>query len=202
MKYDKQNIYFISDFHVGHKNVIRFDGRPFKDVDEMHAELIKRWNSVIDDNDIVYYLGDLAFCRDEVAKWFAYSLKGKIHFIKGNHDKLRKIRNFGRWEEVYEYGTEIFIKDEDLKSVRGMSGYQQIIMSHYPILSWNRSHYGSWHLHGHCHGSLMKSNQDYYKRKVMDVGCNVIDYTPISYLEVKEIMSKKGISAVDHHGDM
>ena len=202
MKYDKQNIYFISDFHVGHANVIKFDSRPFKDTDEMHVELIKRWNSVIDDDDIVYYLGDLAFCRDEIAKWFAYSLKGKIHFIKGNHDKLRKIRNFGRWEEVYEYGTEIFIKDEDLKSARGMSGYQQIIMSHYPILSWNRSHYGSWHLHGHCHGSLMKSNQDYYKRKVMDVGCNVIDYTPISYSEVKEIMSKKGISAVDHHGDM
>jgi calcineurin-like phosphoesterase family protein len=202
MKYEKQNIYFISDFHVGHSNVIKFDGRPFKDTDEMHTELIKRWNSVITDDDIVYYLGDLAFCRDEMAKWFAYSLKGKIHFIKGNHDKMKKILKFGRFEQVYEYGTEIFIKDEDLKSNRGMTGYQQIIMSHYPILSWNRGHYGSWHLHGHCHGSLMKNNQDYYKRKVMDVGCNLIDYTPISYSEVKEIMSKKGINAVDHHGDM
>ena len=80
-----------------------------------------------------------------------------------------------------------------------MSGYQQIIMTHYPILSWNRAHYGSWHLHGHCHGSLMKSNQDYYKRKVMDVGCNVIDYTPASYEEIKGIMVKKDIISVDHH---
>jgi hypothetical protein len=47
----------------------------------------------------------------------------------------------------------------------------------------------------------MKSNQDYYKRKVMDVGCNVIDYTPISYEKVKGIMSKKSISSVDHHGE-
>jgi len=199
MKYEKQNIYFISDFHVGHKNVLEFDGRPFKNTDEMHVELIKRWNSVIGDDDIVYYLGDLAFCRDELAKWFIYSLKGKIHFIKGNHDKMKTLRKFGRWEEIYEYGTEIFVKDEDLKSARGANGYQQIIMCHYPFMSWNRAHYGSWHLHGHCHGSLMKSNQAYYKRKVMDVGCNVIDYTPASYEEIKGVMLKKDIISVDHH---
>jgi calcineurin-like phosphoesterase family protein len=48
---------------------------------------------------------------------------------------------------------------------------------------------------------LIKSQQEYYKRKVMDVGCNVIDYTPISYEKVKGIMVKKGVSAVDHHGE-
>jgi calcineurin-like phosphoesterase family protein len=202
MKYEKQNIFFISDLHVGHKNVIKFDNRPFADVDEMHIEMIKRWNEVVGDDDIVYYLGDLAFARDELTKWFIYSLKGKINFILGNHDKMKDIVKFGRWENIHEYGTEINVKDEDTIGSRGSNGYQRIIMSHYPILSWNKSHYGSWHLHGHCHGSLIKSNQDYYKRKVMDVGCNVIDYTPISYEKVKGIMVKKGISSVDHHGDM
>ena len=202
MKYEKQNIFFISDLHIGHKNVLKFDSRPFADVDEMHIEMIKRWNEVVDDDDIVYYLGDLAFARDELTKWFIYSLKGKINFILGNHDKMKDIIKFGRWENIHEYGTEINVKDEDTIGSRGSNGYQRIIMSHYPILSWNKSHYGSWHLHGHCHGSLIKSNQDYYKRKVMDVGCNVIDYTPISYEKVKGIMVKKGISSVDHHGDM
>lgn len=201
MRYEKQNIFFISDLHVGHKNVIKFDGRPFADVDEMHIEMIKRWNEVVGDDDIVYYLGDLAFARDELTKWFIYSLKGKINFILGNHDKMRDIVKLGRWENVHEYGTEINVKDEDSIGSRGSNGYQRIIMSHYPILSWNKAHYGSWHLHGHCHGSLMKSQQDYYKRKVMDVGCNVIDYTPISYEKVKGIMVKKSISAVDHHGE-
>jgi calcineurin-like phosphoesterase family protein len=201
MKYEKQNIFFISDLHIGHKNVIKFDGRPFTDVDEMHIEMIKRWNSVVGDDDIVYYLGDLAFARDELTKWFIYSLKGKIHFILGNHDKMKDIMKFGRWENVHEYGTEINVKDEDTIGSRGSQGYQRIIMSHYPILSWNKAHYGSWHLHGHCHGSLMKSNQDYYKRKVIDVGCNVIDYTPMSYEKVKGVMVKKGISSVDHHGE-
>ena len=201
MRYEKQNIFFISDLHIGHKNVIKFDGRPFADVDEMHLEMIKRWNSVVNDEDIVYYLGDLAFCRDETTKWFIHSIKGKINFILGNHDKMKDIVKFDRWENIHEYGTEIGIKDDDSLESRGSGGYQKIIMSHYPILSWNKSHYGSWMLHGHCHGSLMKSNQDYYKRKVMDVGCNVIDYTPISYEKVKGIMRKKSISNVDHHGE-
>ena len=201
MRYEKQNVHFISDFHVGHKNVIKFDGRPFMDTEEMHTQLIKNWNSVIGDNDIVYYLGDLSFCRTDLTKWFIHSLKGKIFFILGNHDKMRDIIKLDRWENIHEYGTEIFIKDDECKSNRGSGGYQQIVMTHYPILSWNRAHYGSWHLHGHCHGSLMKSNQDYYKRRVMDVGCNVIDYSPISYDGVKNIMSKKVISVVDHHGE-
>lgn len=199
MRYDKQNIFFISDLHIGHKNVIKFDNRPFKNVDEMHTQMIQNWNSVVGDDDIVYFLGDLSFSRDELTKWFIYSLKGKIHFIMGNHDKYKSISKFGRWENIYEYGTEINIKDEGSASSRGSQGYQRIIMSHYPILSWNKAHYGSWHLHGHTHGNLFKSNQDYYKRKVIDVGCNCIDYTPISYQQVKSIMDKKTISAVDHH---
>lgn len=199
MRYEKQNIFFISDLHIGHKNVIKFDNRPFEGVDEMHTKMIQNWNSVVGDDDIVYFLGDLSFSRDELTKWFIYSLKGKIHFIMGNHDKYKSISKFGRWENIYEYGTEINIKDEASVSSRGSQGYQRIIMSHYPILSWNKAHYGSWHLHGHTHGNLFKSNQDYYKRKVIDVGCNCIDYTPISYQQVKSIMDKKTISAVDHH---
>ena len=218
MRYEKQNIHFISDFHIGHKNVLKYDGRPFEDVDEMHVELIKRWNNVVEDDDIVYYLGDLAFCRDETTVWFLHSFKNTLPiFLKNNKEKISFIHidcdtyqstkdvfdniKFDRFENIHESGTEIFIKDEDLKSARGSQGYQQFILSHYPILSWNRAHYGSIHLHGHCHGSLMKSNQDYYKRKVLDVGCNVIDYTPISYQGVKDIMEKKIISSVDHHGE-
>lgn len=189
----------MSDAHVGHKNIIRFDGRPFEDVNEMHNTLIKNWNDVVTDDDIVYYLGDLSFTNDSVTKWFLFSLKGKINYIMGNHDKMKDIVKYNRFDNVHEYGTEVFIKDEDTKALRGSDGYQQIIMCHYPILSWNRAHYGSWHLHGHCHGSLMKSNQDFYKRKVMDVGCNCIDYTPLSYQGVKDIMSKKTIESVDHH---
>jgi hypothetical protein len=88
MRFEKQNIYFASDYHVGHHNVIRFDGRPFGSVEEMHETLIKNWNSVVQDKDIVFYLGDFAFKDKGEAKWFRDQLKGKIYFIMGNHDEM------------------------------------------------------------------------------------------------------------------
>ncbi len=99
-----------------------------------------------------------------------------------------------RFESVHEYGTEVNIKDLSLPRK-----YQTIILSHYPILSWNKAHHGSWHLHGHCHQSLVKSlnHNDYYKRKVLDIGCNGWDYTPLSYQDLKPIMDKKETST--HH---
>jgi calcineurin-like phosphoesterase family protein len=197
MKFEKQNIFFTSDFHVGHSNVIRFDERPFKDINEMNQSLIDKWNSVVNDDDIVFYLGDLSHrCRPEMVKWFVDQLKGKIHFILGNHDRYRDISRLNRFERIYDYGTDISIKDDDANR-----GYQDIVMCHYPILSWNKAHHGSWQLHGHCHQSLHK-NPDmdwFYKRKVIDAGCNGWDYTPISYTQLKEVMSKKIISPVDHH---
>jgi calcineurin-like phosphoesterase family protein len=197
MKFETQNIFFTSDFHFGHTNVIRFDGRPFKDVDEMNQSLIDNWNSVVSDEDIVFYLGDLSHrCRPEMVKELVDQLKGKIHFILGNHDRYRDISRLNRFEKIYDYGTDISVKDDDANR-----GYQDIVMCHYPILSWNKGHHGAWQLHGHCHQSLHK-NPDmewFYKRKVIDAGCNGWDYTPISYTQLKEVMSNKIISPVDHH---
>ena len=194
--YKEQNIFFISDLHLGHNNILKFDKRPFADLQEMYVQLIKNWNSVVGDDDVVYNLGDLSFGKDELAIWFMNSVKGKIHHVMGNHDKMKDILKISRIEQVYEYGTEIFVEDPDTLDRAGKE--QQIIMSHYPILSWNRAHHGSWHLHGHCHGSLLASNQEYYKRNVMDVGCNCIGYTPISYQQVKDTM-KKRLIVIDRH---
>ena len=204
MKFEKQNIFFISDMHLAHHNIIKYDNRPFKDVDEMHSVLLRNWNSVVSPEDIVFYLGDLSLGkRDNTSKWFMGSVNGKIHFILGNHDEMKDIVNLNRFESIHPYGCEILVKDDDVKSKRGSNGYQQIILSHYPILSWNRAHHGSWHLHGHSHQSLTKSDigKEYYKRKVIDIGCNGWDYTPQSYEQIKEVMSKKegSKSRVDHH---
>lgn len=197
MKHETQNIFFISDLHLGHKNVLKYDNRPFNDINEMQLSLIKNWNEVVGENDIVYYLGDLSFGNDSLTKWFIHSINGQINFIIGNHDKIKDIEKLGRFNNIYEYGTEIYIKDDDNKASRNSNGYQQIILSHYPLLSWNRSHYGSWHLHGHSHGKIMQTMPEYYNRKVMDVGCNCINYKPISYDEIKKIMINR-ISTFHH----
>ena len=74
-------------------------------------------------------------------------------------------------------------------------GYQRIVLCHFPMLTWNRAHYGAWHLHGHCHGSL----DGKFDGKRLDVGVDCHDFAPISYPEVKALMAKKDFVVVDHH---
>lgn len=75
MRHDTQDIFFISDLHVGHANVIKFDGRPFQNTDEMHIELIKRWNSVVNTDSIVYFSEDLFFFEVRTYKMVCESIE-------------------------------------------------------------------------------------------------------------------------------
>jgi calcineurin-like phosphoesterase family protein len=187
---DGKNIFFISDFHLFHKNVIGFDGRPFitdgePDLDLMHETLVNNWNSVVRQQDIVFYLGDLCFRRVEDAKPIVDRLSGSIHFIMGNHDKMRDIQSYKRFISINDY--------VDLTIVSDVDATYHFTLMHYPIYSWNRQKHGSYHVHGHCHQNLHHGeSEDYYVgRKVIDVGCNGIDYTPISYKEIVERLENK-----------
>lgn len=194
LKIDNQNVWFASDYHFCHANVIKYDNRPFDDVQEMDHALIENWNELVDKNDTVIYLGDLCFDRSStVSKSIVDQLNGKIHFVLGNHDKEKDIKKIGRFESVSDY-INLSVLDSD-----NPRKYQGIMIMHFPILSWDKSHHGEWHLHGHCHGSFMNNPEYswYYERKVLDVGCNMTNYKPISYAEVKEIMNKKENS--EHH---
>ncbi len=186
MRIETQDIYFIADFHLSHKNIIRFDNRPFKDIDEMHETLIRNWNSVVSENSIVYYLGDLSFGKMNYAKDFVNQLNGTIRFILGNHDNYSAIRNLNRFESISKEEI-IYVKDD----VKG--GYQQLHLHHLPFLSWYNMHHGSIHLHAHTHQKMM-NNKDFewfYRRRVIDVGCNGWNYTPLSYSQVKTITQNK-----------
>jgi calcineurin-like phosphoesterase family protein len=194
IKLNHQNIWFASDYHFLHANVIKYDNRPFEDVLEMNEVLIDNWNELVDDKDIVFYLGDLSFERNgNETKKIVDQLKGKIHYILGNHDDEKKITKLNRFETISDY-VNLLVDDEDNPRKK-----QGIIMMHYPILSWDKAHHGDWHLHGHCHQSLANKKIDYYNRKVLDVGCNGWDYKPVSYHEIKNVMNTKEIENVDHH---
>ena len=179
------DVFFISDFHLFHKNVIKFDNRPFKDkngepdVRAMHRTIIDNWNSVVKDEDVVFYLGDLCFGRPEWANEVIFALRGKIHFVMGNHDEYKEIKKYNRFEGIYDLVDLNILNSPIDKNLH-------FILMHYPIFSWNRQHHGTYHVHGHCHGNLHHGEtKDYYVgRKVIDVGCNIIDYTPISYKDV------------------
>ena len=82
-------IFFTGDLHFGHANVIAFDNRPFKTVEEMDAELIRRWNNKVGKGDLTYVLGDMIWkARNDDAPELIKSLNGQIILIKGNHDRF------------------------------------------------------------------------------------------------------------------
>ena len=81
-------IFFTSDLHFGHDNIIRFDHRPFDSVEEMDQAIIERWNKkVTNNNDLVYILGDVSWYDDVKTASIVRQLRGKKVLILGNHDK-------------------------------------------------------------------------------------------------------------------
>jgi len=77
------NIFFTSDHHFGHTNIIKFCNRPFANVDEMNEELIRRWNEKIAPGDEVYHLGDFALITPEKLNEILDRLNGTIYLIAG-----------------------------------------------------------------------------------------------------------------------
>jgi calcineurin-like phosphoesterase family protein len=195
MQIAKTNAFFISDTHFWHNNVIKFDNRPFQSIEEMNEELILNWNSVVDNDSVVYFLGDFAFAGITKITEILNKLNGTIHVISGNHDNYKILTKTKRFASIDSY-CEIYIPDKD-----AYEGMQMICMSHYPMVVWNKHHRGSWMLHGHCHQSLINTEigKLLYIRKIYDVGVNGIGYTPQSYNQIKTIMSDRIIVKVDHH---
>ena len=179
------DVWFTSDTHFGHTNVIKYSNRPFADVDEMDEMMIKAWNERVRPGDRVYHLGDFSFHRLEKTVEILGRLAGQKYLVFGNHDKrMRKETRFtGHW---------LWSRDLDQIEVDD----QKIVLCHYAMLTWNQSHRGSWMLHGHSHGSLP---DDPHSLR-MDVGVDPNGYRPINLEEVREIMSKKEFRSVDHHG--
>jgi len=173
--------WFTSDHHFGHANIIKYTDRPFKDVQEMDTELIRRWNDLISDDDYVIHLGDFTLGENAV-KYFEH-LNGHISVL-GNpwHHDRRWLP--ARHESLYTGSGERVHIRPPLDVVE--TNKVPIVLCHYPLAIWDRKHYGAWHLHGHSHGG--------YKGKgfIHDVGVDNNNFRPVSISEIRVIMEKKG----------
>lgn len=132
--------WFTSDQHFDHANIIQYCQRPFADVHEMNAEMVRRWNERVRVDDIVYLLGDFTLGNGRRAQHFLDQLRGNILALAGGHDQ--------RWF----CNVEGVVYEPPLLS-RMIDGHN-LTLCHYPLRSWEASHYGAWHLHGHSHGTM------------------------------------------------
>ena len=105
--------YFIADLHIYHRNILKYCRQNFSNLDEMHKDMISRWNAVVSPDDTVYNLGDLAFqagsMKGEINA-ILYALNGKHILLKGNHDDRKKIPNFFKIEEFHDILMAIYVR--------------------------------------------------------------------------------------------
>lgn len=163
-------LYFSSDTHFGHANIIKYCKRPFRNIEEMDEKIIENWNSVVNDSDTVYHLGDFSF-RDPYL--YRKRLKGMIVLIRGNHD----------FRYLKQIEKKVFESVHDLLSIKVEDTV--IVLCHYAMRVWHKSHFNSFHIYGHSHGGLADYGKTY------DVGVDNNNFIPISFLQLKQIMSLK-----------
>jgi calcineurin-like phosphoesterase family protein len=154
-----------ADPHFGHKNIIKFCKRPFRNVNEMDEAMIYNWNSVVNHNDEVHVVGDVAFCCTmDYALSIMKRLNGTKHLVVGNHDELALEMNDvrpGTWKTIKDL-SEVYIHN------------QKMVLCHYALRTWHHSYKGVIHLFGHTHGTLPPYGKSF------DVGMDVWNFTPVT----------------------
>lgn len=159
-------IFFTADTHFNHKNIIKYCNRPFETVEEMNKTMINNWNNKVGALDTIYHLGDFGFGDIEPIR---KQLNGNIILISGSHDKSALDKPF------------LFSKISPLLEINEHN--HRIILCHYAMRTWSKSHYNSWHLYGHSHGHLESWGKSF------DAGVDGWGFTPLSINDVITVMN-------------
>lgn len=183
-------LWFTSDLHFGHKNVIEYTGRPFSTKEEMHGVLITNWNKKVQPQDTIVIAGDLALCTFKEFEPIATQLNGKKILVQGNHDHYSK----GQYEKL---GFDVY---QEL--VMNLCGHR-VRISHFPYAPTAEQRLtcfpselrflerrpprveGEFLIHGHTHMKIREEDNRIH------VGVDAWNYSPVSLREIESILSKK-----------
>ena len=169
-------IYFISDTHFNHKNIIKYCDRPFESVEQMNDILIKNWNEVVSNDDTIYHLGDFALGSRDLIINIVNKLNGNKYLIRGNHDN---------WSaSTYEnFGFNV------LKNAPIRLDEYKLILSHIPIPD-TQIPKGFINIHGHIHNKKLFECIEKYEpskysvEKHINISCDVTNFKPINLEEI------------------
>lgn len=185
-----KKIFYISDPHYYHKNIIDFDERNFFTVTEMNNTLIQNWNSVVNNEDEVYILGDVSWGNLQETKEILIQLKGIKYLIKGNHDQIFPETN--KKNEIFQW-----VKNYAEINDNG----RKVVLSHYPIIMYNHQFRNGYMIYGHVHGTLSEIVTRDQIRLAQDNGipCKIYNawggyynYTPVTLDQMIEVYEKMG----------
>lgn len=160
--------FFSADEHYNHRNIIKYCNRPFDTVEEMDETMINNHNSVVGKNDTVIHAGDFTLLKHKriIYEKYINRLNGTHVFLKGSHDYWLP---WHKSQQVWE------------KQI----GKHYIVVCHYAMRVWHKSHYNSFMLYGHSHGNLPTQGKQY------DVGVDNNNFYPVSLDQVIDVMNTK-----------
>lgn len=199
----KPKIYFTSDWHIGHQNVLKFDERPFSNLEEMHEALIKNFNKYVPKHGITYFLGDMGLCSGGLLREVITQLNGTKILVRGNHD--------GNIYSMYNAGFDVVIDKaqmtvgkniltmthcplkgvfrEDTTGMRGSDGTENWHGENRHENRFSIEDFGQFHLHGHIHAGPANGKPVIDGRQ-MDVGVMGNNYKPVSMSQVESWIAK------------
>lgn len=187
--------YFSSDWHIAHKNILKYDNRDFKTIEDMNHHIISNATKQLKEGDKFYYLGDFCLGSMNVAEGCLKSLSytgAELFFIKGNHDKSDMVK-------LYEkYGT--YFGEKKTIKISHEGEIYMITLDHFANRVWDKSHHGSYHFYGHSHDGL---EREPWGRSI-DIGIMTAlrikgDYLLFSFEELHNILKKRDPKIIDHH---
>jgi calcineurin-like phosphoesterase family protein len=203
--------FFTSDTHFGHANIIKFCDRPFRDVDHMDEQLIGNWNSIVQPEDTVWHLGDVALGPRE--RWASRlgRLNGHIFLVPGNHDRCSPVmaknqaRQYNEGMAYLQYGFQMVMDEVELVNVRNPVNPHtpavSVVLSHYPFRGYERANdhrefegapldVGKPLIHGHTHSTERESCSE-HGTPMLHVGVDAWDYHPVPETEVIEWLARE-----------
>lgn len=189
---------YISDTHFGHKNVIKFDHRPFSCIEEMDEMIIHLWNGRVSDDDDVWFLGDFCHRSGRTPDWYLRRLKGRKHLIIGNHDTWVYGEKGEQYRDYFETIDQI-ARVDDVVRKNNEEEKVKIVLCHYPILEWWHKHHGVYHIYGHIHtdtGDTFRIISQF--DHALNAAAAINNYTPASLRELIE-NNRRFQERVKHH---
>ena len=177
-----EGLFFTSDTHFGHANIIKYCSRPFNSATHMDEMLISNWNETVGPEDTVFHLGD--FCFGKPPKWLSIleRLNGRIYLIVGNHDDR------GLNDKVVSHFAAVSMQ------MRIRVDGQKIYLNHFPFLCFDGGYSNVWQLFGHVHSKAgmagMESSRLMHLYPTQyDVGVDNNDYRPVSFSRICSVIN-------------
>lgn len=195
--------FFTSDWHIGHLNVLKFDNRPFKDLDHMHEYLVTQYNATVPEHGICFFLGDIGLGSGDTVRKVIERLNGTKVCILGNHDKNRIA--------MYSYGFDVVLNTasfyigesevtmshcplpgifrEDVSGMKGRENSTENWHGEYKNTKYMVTDRGQFHLHGHIH-SRKENGKKTIDGRQFDVGVPGNNYRPVSLSRIESWIAK------------